>query len=164
MDACIENAHQESADDCGTSTKIRHIREIRVNYRGPKLEPKTIRSAEDAVGFIRKVMPDNSREHFIVLFLDGSHQIVSYAVAFTGTGNSCLVHPREVFQRAVLVGAIAIVASHNHPSGNSEPSEEDRAITVTLKKAGECLGIKLLDHIIVGFDSHYSFCAMGDSL
>jgi DNA repair protein RadC len=126
------------------------------------LAAKTLSCAKDAAELIRKILPDNSREHLVVLYLDGAHQTISYAVTATGAANVVAVHPREVFQRAVLVGAAALIISHNHPSGSVEASEQDRVLTYVLKKAGECLGIKILDHVIVTNDSHYSFAEMGE--
>jgi DNA repair protein RadC len=161
MEPTVERNADDGAKESGALTTMKCIREVRVNYRGPKLDPRAVHASGDAVDFIRKILPDNSREHFIALFLDGAHQIISYAVTFTGTANSCPVHPREVYQRAILVGATALLVSHNHPSGTREPSEEDLRVTKSLKSAGELLGIKLLDHIIVASNSHYSFCEMG---
>jgi DNA repair protein RadC len=104
------------------------------------------------------VLPDNVREHFVVLFLDGQHQVVSFYVAATGTAASCPVAPREVFQAAILSGAIAIIVAHNHPSAtNVTPSAEDRAVTKRLWDAGDLLGIPVLDHIIIAGDNYYSF-------
>jgi DNA repair protein RadC len=85
------------------------IRELAIVYRGSERARVRILEPEDAALFIKGVLPDNSREHFVALYLDGSHQVVAYQVVGTGIANSCPVHPREVFQPAVLVGAIAIV-------------------------------------------------------
>jgi DNA repair protein RadC len=90
--------------------------------------------------------------------LDGNHSIAAYNVVSVGTATSTVVHPREVFQPAILAGAVSIIVAHNHPSGSIEPSQEDFKATDQLKQASKLLGIKLLDHIIVGEkDSYYSF-------
>ena len=134
------------------------VREVRINYHGPKRKLyKAIREAKGAAEIIRKLLPDNSREHFIALYLNGAHEVIAYRVVATGIANSCPIHPREIFQPAILSGAIAILVAHNHPSGQCEPSSEDRAVTKKLKDAGELLNIKLLDHIIVTDSAHYSF-------
>ena len=78
-----------------------------------------------------------------------------------GTLTACLVHPREVFGTAVHLRAAGIIAVHNHPSGDPTPSMEDNKITTRLKEAGKILGIKLLDHIIVGQEDYYSFADDG---
>ena len=85
------------------------------------------------------------------------HTIAGYSLTSTGTINSCQVHPREVFQNAILVGAVSILVGHNHPSGDLTPSKEDRSVTALIKEAGELLGIKCLDHVIVAEEGHFSF-------
>jgi DNA repair protein RadC len=133
------------------------VREVSVNYRGRRRASIKIDGPESAAEFIRKVLPDNSREHFITLHLDGGHNIAAFSVTATGTANSCLSHPREVFQTAILVGAVSIIVGHNHPSGGTDPSVEDRRVTNRLKEAGSLLGIEVLDHVIVTEDSFYAF-------
>lgn len=133
------------------------VREARINYHGQKKKiVGSIVEPKHAADIIRKLLPDNSREHFISLYLNGAHEIIAYCINATGTANSCPVHPREIFQPAILSGAIAILVAHNHPSGKRDPSNEDRAVTRKLKDAGELLGIKLLDHVIVTDNSFYS--------
>jgi len=137
---------------------ITFVREVTATYRGPRRAATKITDPKDGADFIRKSLPDNSREHFVVLYLDGKHQIIAYSIVFTGTANKCQVHPREIFQRAVLVGSVAIILGHNHPSdGEVIPSEDDRNVTNQLKKAGDMLGIKVLDHVIVNDTGFYSF-------
>jgi DNA repair protein RadC len=93
----------------------------------------------------------------VALYLDGAHTIIAYSVVFTGTANSCQVHAREIFQCAVLVGAVAVVVGHNHPSGEVSPSSEDLKVTKQLQDAGGLLGIKVLDHVIVTDLCFHSF-------
>ena len=133
------------------------IREVKINYR--KTKKKLIRMTEPkvVVDFIKGVLPDNSREHGIALYLNGAHEVICYSLISTGTANMALLAPREVYQRAVSVGAIATVIAHNHPSGNAEPSEEDRRTTTKIRDAGDLIGIRLLDHIIVSDSDFYSF-------
>jgi len=92
-----------------------------------------------------------------VIPLDGKNQVLGFHVVSVGTLTASLVHPREVYKLAVLANAAAIVVVHNHPSGHPEPSAEDQAITLRLKEAGELLGIKLLDHVIIGDGRYFSF-------
>lgn len=133
------------------------IREVRINYQSTQERPFAIRQADDVASFVRRVLCDNSREHAIALYLDGAHQVASFSIISIGTANSALVHPREVFQRAIGAGAVSLVIAHNHPSGQREPSSEDRSVTRQLKEAGELLGIRLLDHVIVTEQAYYSF-------
>ena len=132
-------------------TKItdNYIREVNVNYRTTIEKRINITNSIQVAEFVRSILTDNSREHCIALFLDGSSKIASYSIISIGGANSAPFAPRELFQRAVLVGAISIVLVHNHPSGSLTASEADRAVTMRLKEAGELMGIAILDHVIV---------------
>jgi DNA repair protein RadC len=125
------------------------IREVRVNYVATTTKPFRISGPDDVANFVRSILIDNSREHFVALYLDGSHRVASYAIVSIGSANQAAVHPREVFQRAVLVGATAIAIAHNHPSGDITPSNADREVTVKIRDAGKILGITVLDHVII---------------
>ncbi len=132
-----------------TAMQDTFIREARVNYLHCDHAMFKINSPADAADFVRSILTDNSREHFVALYLNGQHQVAAYSIVSIGTANQAPVSPREVFQRAVLTGAISIVVAHNHPSESTVPSHEDRAVTTRLREAGELLGIKVLDHVIV---------------
>jgi len=99
----------------------------------------------------------SKKEHFIILYLDIKNQIIRRETISIGNLNMSIVHPREVFEPAITSLAGQIIISHNHPSGDVRPSFEDRAMTKRLVKAGEILGIELLDHVIVSTDSFFSF-------
>jgi len=101
------------------------------------------------------------QEHFIVINLNAAHEVISTICVSMGIINRTIVHPREVFRRAISDNAMCIVIAHNHPSGQMEPSEEDRNITKRLKEAGEILGIQVLDHLIVAKDKYFSFVESG---
>lgn len=142
------------------------VREVRAMYSGrntaiPSSLKERIFEPESLANIIRDILPDNTQEHFIVINLDASNTITSYTVATTGLVNSSQVHPREVFKTAVLSNAVAIIIAHNHPSGNNSPSKEDDEVTERLKDCGKLLGIKVLDHIIVTEESHYSYQYFG---
>jgi len=85
------------------------------------------------------------------------NKIISFEVISTGSLTSSIVHPREVYKGAILSNAASVIFMHNHPSGDPEPSMDDIEITSRLKKAGDILGINVLDHIIVTNKSFYSF-------
>lgn len=133
------------------------IREVSANYRKTGIHRFKISGPEDAARMVAQVLPDNSREHFITLHLDAAHQVIAYSVTATGTATSCPVHPREVFQIAFLVGAVAVIVGHNHPSGEAAPSAEDETATRKLTEAGDFLCMKVLDHVIVADGHFYSF-------
>ena len=99
---------------------------------------------------------DKKQEYFVCLTLDGANRLISKRVISIGTLTSSLVHPREVFAEAITDRAAGIIVAHNHPSGNLQASDADRAVTERLRDAGELLGIKLLDHVVVTAKSHAS--------
>ena len=105
---------------------------------------------------------NQDREMFIVLGLDSKNKPVYREINSIGTLNSSLVHPREVFKKAIMMSCNAIIVAHNHPSDEPEPSNEDKLVTENLKQAGEILGIPLLDHIIISKNTEYSFKEYGE--
>lgn len=102
-----------------------------------------------------------TKEQFITLHLDGKNRIICMDIVSIGSLNQSIVHPRSVFMTACLSSAAAIICVHNHPTGDPTPSSEDIAITRRLKEAGDIMGIKLLDHIIVGDGEYLSFVERG---
>lgn len=96
------------------------------------------------------------QEHFGVVVLNSSNMILKIQVVSIGIVNRTLVHPREVFRPALSSNGSAVVVFHNHPSGNLMPSNEDLEVTSRLKKAGEVLGIQLMDHLILGRGGYHS--------
>lgn len=97
-----------------------------------------------------------TKEHFLALHLDSKNRIICLDKVSSGSLNASIVHPREVFKAALLSSAAAVLFIHNHPSGNPEPSKEDIELTTRLKQAGELLGLRVLDHIIIGEDRYVS--------
>ena len=137
------------------------IREARVNYIHCEHVMFKISGPADVANFVRSILTDNSREHSVALFLDGQHQVAAYSIVSIGSANSAIATPREIFQRAIVAGAISIVISHNHPSGSTQPSDEDHNVTKRLHESGTLLGIKMLDHVIVTDTEYYSFSDSG---
>ena len=124
-------------------------------------EKVRLTSSKDASDHIMKVLEkmdhiDIGKEHFWVIHLNGRNVITSVDLVAVGCATSSLVHPREVFRRAVNLGSIAVIFSHNHPSGDPTPSPEDQRLTERLVEAGNILGIKVLDHIIVATEGYTS--------
>lgn len=133
----------------GEQGEIHVIREVAIRYVGrSKKAPAAIRGPADAAAFLRRAVADDAREHFVAIYLDGRHRPIAHQIVSIGTATASLVHPREVFQPAVLLGACAVVVAHNHPSGDPSPSSEDREVTKRLAEAGNLLGITLLDSIV----------------
>ena len=101
-----------------------------------------------------------TKEYFIALHLDGKNRILCIDMVSVGSLNQSIVHPRETLKNSLLSSAAAIILIHNHPTGDPAPSSEDIAITKRLREAGEIIGIKILDHIIIG-DTYMSFVERG---
>lgn len=97
------------------------------------------------------------QEHFITLLLDTRNRVIESSLVSKGTLNGSHAHPREVFKQAIRHSASALILMHNHPSGDPQPSAEDIAVTRQLAEAGRILGIRVLDHIILGAETYYSF-------
>lgn len=104
---------------------------------------------------------DRRKEYFLALLLDGKNRIIKRVQISEGSLNQSIVHPREVFNPAVRESAAAIILVHNHPTGDPTPSREDIEITRRLREAGELMGVKVLDHIIIGDGTFLSFVAQG---
>ena len=112
-----------------------------------------IDSPEKAVEQLADIR-DKKQEYFVCLTLDGANRLIAKRIITIGTLTASLVHPREVFAEAITDRAASIIVAHNHPSGNLEPSQADRDVTLRLKDAGELLGIRMIDHIIVTVKAH----------
>jgi DNA repair protein RadC len=116
----------------------------------------SISSSDEAAAAVRDVLGSLAQERFVILLLDAKCRLLSIANVSEGSITSVPVDPRLVFSAALLGGAVQILAAHNHPSGNPEPSEADRHLTRKLAEAGKLLGIRLLDHIVIAGAEHVS--------
>jgi DNA repair protein RadC len=135
--------------------------ELNKRYSIRKNNGKKISCSKDVYEYFHDRISELDKEHFIALLLDTKNKIIREETISIGTLNSSLVHPREVFKNAIKESANTIILVHNHPSGECEPSEEDREITRILMNAGDLLNIKVLDHIIIGKECYYSFTDSG---
>lgn len=136
---------------------IKMVKEKELHY-----QYEDISRPRESVDLIKNIIGDMDREALAVITLDVKNHPTSINVCSTGSLNSSIVHPREVFKTAILGNAASIIIGHNHPSGNPTPSNEDINITKRLKEAGKILGIEVLDHIIIGsFDNYISFKEKG---
>ena len=123
-----------------------------------ELENKKIGSPEDSYNMLKEVFNPGelAEEVLLMISLNTKNRVTGLFEVSRGTLDASLVHPREVFKRAILNNASSIIIAHNHPSGNLKPSREDIELTRKLMDAGRILGISLLDHIIIGDDDYYS--------
>ena len=110
--------------------------------------------------FLKIHLGRHDHEVFAALFLDSHHRLIEYVELFRGTIDSAQVHPREVIKEALARNAAAVILAHNHPSGVGQPSKADQRMTMELKEALDLVGVKVLDHIIVG-ESITSFVELG---
>lgn len=112
--------------------------------------------------FFNNLFLNKKQEYFYCIYLDNKKKVIDVKLLFIGTINQSIVHPREVFKEAYLLSASAIICIHNHPSGNVEPSTEDIELTKRLSSIGYLMGIKLVDHLIIGNNQYYSFIENGN--
>jgi len=116
-------------------------------------ERPIIDTPEKAVAQLSDIR-DKKQEYFVCLTLDGANRLIAKRTITIGTLTASLVHPREVFADAITDRAASIIVAHNHPSGSLEPSRADMDVTDRLREAGDLLGVKLIDHIVVTKDSY----------
>ena len=139
------------------SCQIVALFELNKRHSYSKVLGKPIKTAKDVFDYCSPKMSSLDREQFMILHLDTKNKIIKDEIVSVGTLNASLIHPREIFKSAIKESAYAVILVHNHPSGDPEPSEEDKQITERLFEAGDLLGIKVLDHVIVGKENWYGF-------
>jgi DNA repair protein RadC len=126
-----------------------------------KLKHKVqIKGPEEVYQMVKRYA-EEKQEYFILLTLDGSHIVISISIISIGIVNKTLVHPREVFCKAISDRASAIIVCHNHPSDAVNPSDEDKEITERIFQTGEIIGIPLIDHIIISKSGYNSLKQQG---
>ena len=151
-------------DEKPPRTKTIKFKQIKAVYEkfiiteemSPYVEPLKKFSSSKQVFETFKFLQNETKEYFITLHLDAKNRICCIDEVSIGSLSQAVVHPREVFKTALLSSAAAIILLHNHPSGDPTPSREDIELTKRLKEAGEVIGIRVLDHIIIG-DNYVSF-------
>jgi len=107
--------------------------------------------------YFKDLVGDKKQEYFYTVYVDTKGRYIDKKCLFVGTINNSIVHPREIFKEAYLLSANGIICIHNHPSGDPTPSKEDIVITRKIKEIAMIHGIRLVDHLIVGVNSYYSF-------
>jgi DNA repair protein RadC len=122
-----------------------------------------VRSSEDLASYARSIYAtlDADKEHFTIIAANNKNRVNGFKVVSTGSLTASLVHPREVWRAALHLCAAAVLFVHNHPSGDPAPSPEDIDITKRLKETADILGIRVLDHVILGHDRYFSFTDKG---
>jgi DNA repair protein RadC len=123
---------------------LKLVREKSVPY------PAALSGPFDSARLAQELLEDKDRENFLVIFLDTKHRPIGVEISSIGSASACLVQPGVVFRAALLVAATAVVFAHNHPSGDPTPSPEDIDLTKLLIEAGNLLGVRVLDHLVIG--------------
>ena len=139
------------------AAEIKAAIEIGRRHQKPSLSGASLCSSQDVVEYYRPRMRDLKKEVFKCVMLDTKNRIIRDEEVSAGSLSASIVHPRETFKAAIRESAAALIFIHNHPSGDTRPSQEDILLTRRLMQAGEVLGIQVLDHIIVGDGMHFSF-------
>ena len=136
---------------------VRLVRDGRV----ATLEPTIICRPEDTLPVLEAELSELGYEKFIALALNTKNHVTAVLPVSSGSLNASIVHPRELFQRAILANCASLILAHNHPSGDPAPSPEDIALTRKLIEAGLLLDIPVLDHIVLGYGRYVSFKERG---
>ena len=136
---------------------------VRENYDALLAEPpKRLTDSRQVYHALRPHFADAACEEFVMIGLDAKHAPIGWHIVSIGSLTLSIVHPREVFKVAIGMNSAAIILAHNHPSGEPTPSQEDRVLTQRLVEGGELLGIRVLDHVIIGDEGRYvSFADQG---
>lgn len=129
-------------------------RRVYINKSEDKIK---LNKAISIYDYFKDVLGDKKQEYFYCVYLDTKGNYLGKKCLFIGTINNSLVHPREIFKEAYLLSANGIICVHNHPSGDVSPSKEDILLTIKIKEIGIIHGINLIDHVIIGDNSYYSF-------
>lgn len=138
-----------------TFYKLEMVREKSARYD----VSKKFTTPEEVEQFCRTVLEldKKAEEYFYIVTVDTKYKVSGIFEISHGSLNATIVHPREIFKRVLLANASKFFMVHNHPSGDVNPSKEDRNITKRLKDCGDMLGVEILDHIIIGYDRMFSF-------
>jgi len=130
-------------------------------YNVQEFKINSPKSVAHVINTVFDTLERDTQENFGILLLDNKHKIIGAELITRGTSTNTLVSPLDIFQRALLIGANALVVFHNHPSGDTTPSSEDLGLTDRIKKGCELLGLRLLDHVIIGDGEYTSFMDKG---
>ena len=156
--ASVEELSQVRGIGLAKAAQIKAAFELasRVDGYAEAEDKPIVKTPEDVVSLIRSRLKGKKKEYFLAILLDTRSQLIKVAEISIGSLEASIVHPREVFKEAISASAASVIFAHNHPSGVSEASEDDINLTKRLAKAGEIVGIDVLDHIIVGDNSYLS--------
>lgn len=157
QDITLEELNSIKGIGLSKATQIKAALELGrriASYRPPKYK---IKNPWDIYKYYMESLRYQYKEIFKIVLLNTKNEIITDIDISIGTLNSSLVHPREVFREAIRRSSNKIILLHNHPSGNAEPSKEDKNVTKRLKECGDLIGVEVIDHIIIGDGVYFSF-------
>jgi len=157
MECSLEELEKIKGIGKTKAMQILAIAELEKRINQSKNPVKKITCAKDVFDLMHNELKDKKEEHFYVLLLNNQNNVIKKELISKGILDSAILHPREVFRPAIKHSAARIILVHNHPSGNSQPSSEDLDITQRLTAVGGDLGIRVLDHVIVGRGEWWSW-------
>lgn len=156
-DVTIEELCEIEGIGLSKATQIKAALELGIRVASYKPDKYAVKNPWDIYKYYMESLRYEMKEVFKVVLLNTKNEIITDIDVSVGTLNSSLVHPREVFREAIKRSTNKIILMHNHPSGNIEPSKEDKNITNRLIKCGDIIGIEVIDHIIIGDGVYFSF-------
>jgi DNA repair protein RadC len=157
LECSLKELQQINGIGPSKAMQILTIAELQKRINQAKTPITKITCAKDIFNLFHERLKDEKQENFYVLLLNTKNQIIKEELITKGILDASIIHPREIFKPAIRNSASKIVIVHNHPSGDPSPSQEDLAITEQIEKAGDELGIKVLDHIIIGKDGFWGW-------
>jgi DNA repair protein RadC len=162
LEASVEELQQIKGIGPHNAFGIKLVQEVARKYLKEKLVDKPVyKSSQEIFDYLYHSMRDLKKEKFKVLYLNSQNQIIDTEDLFEGTISSSAISPREVMERAIKQQAAALIFVHNHPSGNPEPSPNDKQITRDLVFASAIMQVKVLDHVVIGENRYFSFAGEG---
>ena len=162
LEATPEELQQINGIGHNNSFGIKLVQEVARKYLKEKIIDKPVfTSSQEIFDYLYHSMRGLKKEVFKVIYLNSQNQIIETEDLFQGTVDSSVVHIREVIESAIKHKAVSLIFAHNHPSGNPSPSQSDRDLTRDLVMAASIVGLKVLDHIVIGDNKYYSFAGEG---
>ena len=160
--ASISELCQQPGIGPAKAAEVQALFQIARRFGNNRLQPgQAYRSSKDAFLHFRERLCDYRKEVFLALLLDSKNRLIREVQISEGSLNASIVHPREVFAPVLRESASAVLFVHNHPSGDPAPSPEDLEITERLKQVGELMGVRVLDHVIIGNGEYVSLADRG---
>jgi len=157
-EASLEEMSQVRGIGLAKAAQIKAACELakRIDSHMEASQKPVIKTPENVVELVKGDLKGQKKEHFLVIMLDTRSRLIKVAELSVGNLDSSIVHPREVFREAISASAASVIFAHNHPSGDTTPSEDDIKLTRRLGQAGELMGIDVLDHVIIGGEDYLS--------